>query len=156
VVFEKGGLTAPEYLSREVPPEVMAEWIPRTNQIAMVELIAPVLVAEVMGERLRGKKVLIFVDSEPVEGALVKGYSALEDMSELTGMFWERIAELKALVYICRVPTDSNPADLPSRKVKESRYATLGWVENRVTWPGKLVPKKRGRAWESTGRKVRK
>ncbi len=42
----------------------------------MVELIAPVLVAELMGERLRGKKLLIFVDSE------------LEDMSELTVFFF--------------------------------------------------------------------
>ncbi len=30
-----------------------------------------------MGEKLRGKKVLLFEVSEPVEGALVKGYSAL-------------------------------------------------------------------------------
>ena len=37
---------------------------------------------------MQGMKVLLFVDSEPVEGALVKGYSARSDMCLLTGMFW--------------------------------------------------------------------
>ena len=136
----------------EVPEDVMNKWIPRTNQIAPVELFAPVLALELLGEKLRGKKVLLFVDSEPVEGALVKGYSALQDMSELTRVFWEEAAKLKALIYIDRVPTDSNPADLPSRKTKEDRYQNLGWVEVKRPWPGMLCPqKKRERAWEKLG-----
>jgi hypothetical protein len=114
-------------------------------------LFAPVLALELMGEKLRGKKVLLFVDSEPVEGALVKGYSALEDMSELTRVFWEQAAKLEVLIYIDRVPTDSNPADLPSRKTKEDRYQNLGWVEASKSWPGKLCPRtKRERAWEKS------
>jgi hypothetical protein len=135
----------------EVPEDMMRKWIPRTNQIALVELFAPVLALELMGEKLRGKKVLLFVDSEPVEGALVKGYSALEDMSELTRVFWEQAAKLEVLIYIDRVPTDSNPADLPSRKTKEDRYQNLGWVEASKSWPGKLCPRtKRERAWEKS------
>ena len=135
----------------EVPEDMMSKWIPRTNQIALVELFAPVLALQLMGEKLRGKKVLLFVDSEPVEGALVKGYSALEDMSELTRVFWEKAAKLEALIYIDRVPTDSNPEDLPPRKTKEDRYQNLGWVEARKPWPGKLSPRtKRERAWEKS------
>ena len=67
-------------------------------------------------------------------------------------MFWEEAAKLEALIYIDRVPTDSNPADLPSRKTKEDRYQNLGWVEVKRPWPGKLCPqKKRERAWEKLG-----
>jgi len=68
-------------------------------------------------------------------------------MSELTRVFWEQAAKLEVLIYIDRVPTDSNPADLPSRKTKEDRYQNLGWVEASKSWPGKLCPRtKRERA----------
>ena len=58
---------------------------------------------------------MLFVDSEPVEGALIKGYSARWDLCELCGVFWLRAQELDALIYVDRVPTDSNPSDGLSR-----------------------------------------
>ena len=69
--------------------------------------------------RVRGHdrvgRVLLFVDSEPVEAALIKGYSAKEDLCEPVGIFWDVALELKCSIYIDRVPTDSNPADPPPR-----------------------------------------
>ena len=38
---------------------------------------------------IRGRLVLLFIDSELVEAALIKGYSATEDVCELVGIFWE-------------------------------------------------------------------
>ena len=58
---------------------------------------------------------LLFVDSEPVQGALVKGYSSKEDLCELVGVFWSLALEIQVNLYIDRVPTDSNPSDPPSR-----------------------------------------
>ena len=51
----------------------MTEWVPRKTQVSMIEMLAPVIVNEEFKKELRGKKVLLFVDSECVEGALVKG-----------------------------------------------------------------------------------
>ena len=60
-------------------------------------------------------------------GALVKGYSAKEDMCELVGIFWDLAAEFDTLVFLDRIPTDANPADDPSRnKMEEVRKR--GWV----------------------------
>merc|ERR1711904_508269 len=85
----------------------------------MVELFAPVLALAMMGKFLEKKKVLLFVDSETVEGALVKGYSARSDMCELTGEFWHLAHIWDIRIYIDRVPTDSNPSDGLSRNKLE-------------------------------------
>ena len=75
---------------------------------------------------LRGKKVILFVDSECVEGALVKGYSAKEDLCWLNAVFWQQALDMDALFYIDRVSTDANISDGPSRgrdrEAKEGRW----------------------------------
>ena len=116
----------PLSVSLEIKQEIMDFWIKRKNQIAMVELFAPVLTLFMMGEVLKGMKILLFVDSEPVEGALVKGYSSRSDMCLLTGLFWRLAHKWDIKIYIDRVPTDCNPSDGLSRKrLEEAR--SLGW-----------------------------
>ena len=67
------------------------------------------------------------VDSEPVQGALVKGHSSREDLCELVSVFWKLALGVKVNLYIGMVPTDSNPADHPSRNRMEIGRS-LGWV----------------------------
>ena len=81
----------------------------------MVEMFAVVVALETFRDEIDHQWILMFVDSEPVQGALVKGYSAREDMCELTGVFWRLALELRVCTYIDRVSTDANPADPPSR-----------------------------------------
>ena len=119
--------------SLTVPKNVITEWIPRKTQIAMVELIAPVVVNEVFADVLKGKKALLFVDSESVEGALVKGYSARADMSWLTAVFWDQLLDLRCLMYVDRVSTDANIADGPSRG-RRREVEQGGWIER----PGRI------------------
>jgi hypothetical protein len=85
VLFAAGGTTQPLYLSEQHEQRTVDTWLTRQNQISMVELFAPVLTLHAMEELVRRKKLLLFVDSEAVEGALVKGYSSREDLSELVG-----------------------------------------------------------------------
>ena len=56
-----------------VTPDTVAKWCPSANQIAMVELLAAVTSIEALSIKLAGRKVSLFVDSEPIEGALVNG-----------------------------------------------------------------------------------
>jgi hypothetical protein len=147
VVFVKGGAVPPMYFSAVLGQDLIDTWLPRKNQIAMVELFAPALALLLAKDRLRGKRVLFFVDSECVEGALVKGYSSREDMSELVGKFWHEAAAMKMNVYIDRVSTDGNPADGPSRPNKRHLYENLGWIENKEEWRHAFETKRR-RAWE--------
>ena len=92
----------------------------------MVELFATVVALRTFSERLAGSWSLLLVDSEPVQGALVKGYSARENLCELVSVFWNIALELKVQLYIDRVPTDANPADHPSRD-RMQVGARFGW-----------------------------
>ena len=110
----------------EVYKDLMDLWLPRKSQIVMVELLAPVLALWTLRGQVEGKHVLLLVDSEAVEGALVKGYSNSSDICELVGVLWQIALELQCSVYIDRVPTDANPADHPSRGRLHVGEA-LGW-----------------------------
>ena len=147
VLFAAGGTTQPLYLSEQLEQRTVDTWLTRQNQISMVELFAPVLALFAMEEAVRGKKLLLFVDSEAVEGALVKGYSSREDLSELVGKFWEQAARLDCLVYVCRVSTDGNPADGPSRPGKCTPAPELHWKRVTTTLVHELAHLKT-RAWE--------
>ena len=131
IVKEKGDVF---YFTLAVPKEIMEEWIPRATQIMMIEMLAPVVTIYNFQNFLRDKLVLLFVDSEAVEGALVKGYSSKEDLSWLTAVFWEQALKLKASIYIDRVATDANPGDGPSRdRVREALECR--WQEWSVQFP---------------------
>ncbi len=58
-----------------VPADVVQKLIPRSTQICMVELLAPVLAFETFKAYLKDKFMLLLFDTEAVEGALIKGYS---------------------------------------------------------------------------------
>jgi hypothetical protein len=126
--------TRPAHYTYEVPEALMAKWLPRKNQIVMIELLGVVMAFEFWHELVRNSSVLLFVDSEPVQGALVKGYSHFEDMCELTGVFWALVDELNALVYIDRVPTDGNVADGPSRNTMQT-LTNLGSIRSKTWFP---------------------
>ena len=128
----------PIQFTSDVPESVIEKWIPRKTQIVMVELVAAVLVLTNFANQLRCKHVLLLIDSEAVEGALIKGYSGTEDVCELVGLFWDLAAKLRCLIYIDRVPTDANPADYPSRNKMEIGQR-LGWKTAKVFWPKEII-----------------
>ncbi|OLP84362.1 hypothetical protein AK812_SmicGene34786 [Symbiodinium microadriaticum] len=74
---------SPKQFSSDVPKLIVQRWFPRKTQICMIELLAAVVAVQTFREEIRGKLVLLFIDSEPVEAALIKGYSAKEDVCEL-------------------------------------------------------------------------
>ena len=121
--------SAPMTFTQVLPWELIEEWLPRSNQIAMVELFAPILAVMILGEELRGRSVVIFIDNESVESALIKGYSSREDLCELTAVFWDQCESLKIECYIDRVSTDANIADGPSRD-----YQTFWDLADRLGW----------------------
>ena len=100
-------------------------------------MIAPVLAMETFAESVRNRDILLLIDSEPVEAALVKGYSAKEDLSHLIEVFWNLALKLKANMFIDRISSDSNPADWPSRD-RMSIGEAAGWLSVRCCWPTDL------------------
>lgn len=100
-------------------------------------MIAAVLALETFADRLRGADILLLIDSEAVEGSLIKGYSSREDLCELISVFWDLAFQLRVRVFIDRISTDANPADWPSRD-KMFIGESIGWETVNVLWPPSL------------------
>ena len=138
VCFDRRG-AAPIQFSEAIPEAVIRKWVPRATQIFPVELIAPVLALATFADQVRGRDVVMLIDSEGVEAALIKGYSSHEDLVEIIEVFWGLAFELRANVFIDRVSTDGNPADWPSRN-NLVRGTEAGWQTAQCCWPPALVP----------------
>ena len=137
VIFARRML-APLQFSEIVPKHVIRKWIPRMTQIVPVEMIAPILALETFKDRLIGSDLIILIDSEAVEAALIKGYSSKEDLCDLISVFWDLVFEIHARVFIDRIATDANPADWPSRG-NLARGEEVGWISKKAVWPAALA-----------------
>ena len=60
---------------------------------------------------MEGKRITLFIESEAAEAALIKGYSARSDISDLAGYMWDLVAKRDIGLHVARVPTDGNPSD---------------------------------------------
>ena len=67
------------------------------------------------GERVRGRRILHFIDNNAARDALIKGYTRETAAAALVGEFWLEEAKNASLSWFCRVPSASNPSDGPSR-----------------------------------------
>ena len=141
VIFDRSRLK-PMVFTLPITTDMMRHWIPRKTQISMIEMFAPILAVEFLGDASLHKSILFFVDNESSEGALVKGYSAMEDICELTAIFWKLVMERSILAYVDRVSTDANIADGPSRD--DPRFwklvDELGWQILDTWTPDYLDP----------------
>ena len=83
---------APLFYAEWVMEAEMAVWAQRVTQIIPVEMLAAVRALQGFADRVKNKRVILLIDSEAVEGALVKGYSGREDICQLIGVFWSLVA----------------------------------------------------------------
>ena len=59
--------------------------------------------------------VILFVDNESVKSAFVKGYSDVHCLRHMLHVYIKQELERNLVTWVNRVPTASNPADVPSR-----------------------------------------
>ena len=127
----------PWQFTEVIPKEVVAQWLPRKTQIVPVEMLATVLSIGTFEDHLRGKDVLLLIDSEAVEASLVKGYSSKQDLCRILEIFWDLALRFRINFFIDRISTDSNPADWPSRN-QLSIGEAAGWKPVPCSWPTAL------------------
>ena len=99
------------------PPEVTALWKVRADQQIMgLELLSIALGLSVFMDRLKGRKVIIHSDNTGAECCTRKGSAGAFDHCSLIHQMWAQISRNHIYAWVCRVPTDDNIADLPSRQ----------------------------------------
>ena len=98
VLFDRR-LLSPLQFTAVVPEGLKRKWLDRRTQIIPVEMLAPILALETRRSRLFRADLFIFIDSEVVEAALVKGYSSREDLCFLVSVFWDLVLDLQCRVF---------------------------------------------------------
>ena len=112
-----------EHGSAIVPPALMAALIERKQQIGQVEIIWGLCPYLSVPGAFRGSQVIHWIDNTSALAALTKGYSGVPDSARLVHAFHATNLTLAAQVWFEYIPSDSNPADEPSRRLD---------LENRI------------------------
>ena len=95
--------------------DLLLNSLKETNQIFGLELFAMVSAVITLGDQLKEKKIILFLDNNAASGAMIKASSRVQIILALTECFWQHIAQMGASCWIERVASEANPADAPSR-----------------------------------------
>ena len=101
--------------------------------ISQAELATVVLTRDETKRLLENRRVIFFVDNEAARFALIKGVSGKSSMQVLTSLFHELDLSSPCFHWIERVPSQSNPADLPTRGKTQELLKMTG-----ATYAGQL------------------
>ena len=88
-------------------------------------------------QHLRGCRVNVWVDSSTTKGVITNGYSKSKVLTKMSGEIWLKADATQCGLWIHRVPTKLNPADLLSRGDDSlAREAGFSQVQPRCSAPG--------------------
>ena len=109
-----------------VPSKWVDEWTRDSEQIISQAELYAVLAARVyFRERIKNRRSLFFIDNEAARCSVIKAFSPSKTMQKLVRMFHEVDMLAPSAWWIERVPSTSNPADVPSRAELSAACETL-------------------------------
>ena len=116
--------------------EIMKRFVERAdNQITSLEMLAISMAIATFSQELHGRKVIVWSDNSGAEAATVKGAAKAWDHNQVIHEVWYQALENRTWLWIERVPSDDNVADLPSRE----EYQLL--QDLSAAWRAPLVAK---------------
>ena len=120
------------YTDFEPPSNVLAFFAPRSDeQIMGLELLSIALGLSTFGPLLAGRTVRVYSDNVGSEYATKRGSAKKWDHSCIVHSIWRRAVQNKASLWIERVASKHNIADLPSREEYDLLESEIGahWEE---------------------------
>ena len=101
----------------ELPAKLLASWQRYADEqiICQAELAAAVSIRYLLRKRFAGRKCIYFIDNESARFALIRAVSGVPSMQALASLFHVWDEDHPHYAWVERVPSASNPADLPSR-----------------------------------------
>ena len=108
----------------QLPEDLCRLFAPR-NPIEQIETAAVLLLFEIFAAELRDTDVRLFVDNVAAQGSLVRGFSRSLSQAVLCGAVWTRAALARVGLWVDRVESAANVADIPTRPEKRERFALL-------------------------------
>lgn len=125
-----------------VPHEVVSKWMEAGSKqvISQAELFVLVCMRVGLKHSFHRRKVLFFADNEAARFAIIKATSGSSSMQQLASAFHECDCEHECFHWIERVPSASNPADLPTRnRTKDLLDLVKGQYAGSVPFDASLI-----------------
>ena len=105
------------YTDMATPGVLLSCLSPRgDNQIMAQEQMAVLLALHTFREQVSGKMVRVWIDNTGAEHALRNGTARAADHNVIVAATWKAALTFGCSLWVERVPTDENIADLPSRE----------------------------------------
>ena len=136
-VFFPGTPYASAYCSLKLPEDLLARF-GQKNCIQQIETSAVILLFEVFKRELSDCDVRLFCDNIAEQGALIKGFSRSPSQAALCGAVWIRAAAGRVGMWIDRVRSKSNVADIPTRPDQPERFEILRSLGVRCRVPPRV------------------
>ena len=97
--------------------ELKVHWLKcvGSQMIGQVELYPLLLVRHALSALLHNRRILYFIDNDAARDGLIKGHSSSPSSQILIEEFFSFEMLQPTIPWFARVPSFSNPADLPSR-----------------------------------------
>ena len=131
VMFDPRGGGQVEVFGAHVSSEVVESWkrAGKKHPVALTELYAVCVARHLWKDRMDDYKCVVFIDNQGDVDALIKGYSSEDTMKSLLILLEKLDGDKPFLPWFCRVPSQSNISDLPSRgRWKELREILPDYV----------------------------
>ena len=118
-----------------VPRKWRRRFVRRATQINAYETAAVLGALGSLGETLRGRRAVFFIDSTAAMGSILRGHHRRSDLNLLVGTIWRELGRLQIHAHFERVPSKSNIADGPSRGDRElledldAEWLEASWVK---------------------------
>jgi hypothetical protein len=120
----------------QVPSELIASWAGLVGEqlIGQIELYPIVAIRYLLAAQLSNRRVIFFIDNDSARDGLIKAYSPSRASMSLISKFFEQELSCPCYPWFARVPSKSNPADMPSRGLGREAAAAY-----RASYQGKLL-----------------
>eukprot|EP00435_Cladocopium_sp_Y103_P070288 s2538_g35.t1 len=104
------------FFNERVPDELLLLLQGSSKETAILELemIAISVAIHLWRPLLSSKRVIVFTDNDPVKSSIIRGYSQNQFVDCLMGDLFKVEDTFNCQVWLERVPSQSNPADVPS------------------------------------------
>lgn len=115
VLYDMSG-TPVAFFSEEILPDLIEE-VKAVNQVSIIQELEMFAFLAALCHMIENRRVVVFTDSESVRGSFLKTWSQNAQCSFLLRQIFQLEAECLCQVWLERVPSQSNPADVMSREV---------------------------------------
>ena len=87
----------------------------RKNPIIGMEMLDPLALIHTAAPKFINKRVNLYIDNDTASNTLIRAGCQDPVLAAMIGQFWKKAEQLGADIWIVRVPSEVNPADLPTR-----------------------------------------